>query len=68
MSLRTLALDFSIDDQTASLDVLLGVIPCTARVRRTNSDLDTADDVAGKETAYTSRSKQEAHQKRRSKN
>lgn len=42
-------LDLALDDEPASLDELLGIVPSAARVRSADGDLNSTDNVAGKE-------------------
>lgn len=56
-----LSLNLSLDNETTCFDVLLSVVPRASRIGSTDGDLDATDDVAGKQTADTSGSEQEAH-------
>mmetsp|Transcript_22861 Transcript_22861/g.28390 ORF Transcript_22861/g.28390 Transcript_22861/m.28390 type:complete len:332 (-) Transcript_22861:1364-2359(-) len=59
--LGALPLHLAVHDEAASLNVLLGIVPGAAGVRRADRDLDTADNVTCEKTADTAGSQQEAH-------
>ena len=60
MRLGALSLDLALNAQSARLDVLLSIVPGSARVRRGDGDLNSAHYVSREETTDTSRAKQEA--------